>query len=183
MSAITIAVFGSGTVAPRSPAYEEARQLGRAIADAGWTLCNGGYAGTMAASAQGAADAGGHVIGVTCTAIGRRSGPNPYIRQEVPTFDLLNRVNTLMRLADGYVVLAGGTGTLLELAAVWEFANKGFLRPRRPVVLLGDCWRPVEAAVRAQQPDAMELFVADEVSDVVPLLADALGAGAEPPSA
>jgi len=39
--------------------------------------------------------------------------------------------------------LAGGTGTLLELAEIWELVNKGFINPAKPIVLMGDFWRPL----------------------------------------
>lgn len=162
-----VTVFGSG-VAPRGePLYEDAYHLGRAIAEAGWTLCNGGYGGTMEAGARGAREASGHVIGVTCETLRGRGEPNPSIVQEIPTFDLFQRVNTLMRLAHAYVVLPGGTGSLLELAAVWEFMNKGFLSRARPIVLYGDFWRPVVETVIIQQPDAARPHIAQTIDEVV----------------
>lgn len=140
-----VTVFGSAVPAAGDPLYELAFELGRALARDGWTVCNGGYGGTMEASAAGAVEGGGYTIGVTCSVFGRR-GPNTFIRQEVPTFDLFARVNTLIRLGSAYVVLPGGTGTLLELAAVMELIHKSLLRPRRPVVLLGRHWESVLAA-------------------------------------
>ena len=62
MKATVITVFGSSRPEPGSPAYETAYQLGRAIAEAGWALCTGGYGGTMEASAKGAVEAGGHTV-------------------------------------------------------------------------------------------------------------------------
>jgi uncharacterized protein (TIGR00730 family) len=172
---VIITVFGSSQAEPSSPAYETAHELGSAIAAAGWTLCNGGYGGTMEAAARGAVEHGGHTIGVTCQAFGR-TGPNPYIRQEVPTFDLLSRLNTLVRLGNGYVVLPGGTGTLLELALVWELLSKGLLRRRRPLVLLENHWQPVVESVCREQPDAAEaLQVASNARVAVQLLAEHFG--------
>jgi uncharacterized protein (TIGR00730 family) len=141
---ITITVFGSGTAEPGSETYEQARQLGEAISRQGWTLCNGGYGGTMEAAAMGAKQAGGKVIGVTCEIFGRTAGPNRYIDEEIKTPNLLARLDKLVELGDAYVVLPGGTGTLLELAYVWELTNKR-LTARKPIVLLGDWWRDVIA--------------------------------------
>ena len=167
MSATIVTVFGSSQPAPLTPAYQTAYELGRAIAAAGWTLCNGGYGGTMEAAARGAVEAGGHTIGVTCTAFGGRGGPNAYIRQEVPTFDLLTRLNTLVRLGWAYVVLPGGTGTLLELALVWELLNKSLLRRRAPLILLGEHWGSVVALVLREQPDALQPQVIADISGVI----------------
>ncbi|MEW6251831.1 MAG: LOG family protein [Planctomycetota bacterium] len=165
-----ITIFGSGTCDPSDPSYRLAFQLGRAIAEAGWTLCNGGYAGTMEAACRGAVEAGGHTIGVTCRIPPWTEAPNRWVRQEIPTFDLLSRLNTLVRLSDGFVALPGGTGTLLELALVWELLNKGLLPRPVPFVLLGAHWRPVVEMVRRAQPSAPELNIAQDVPAAINLL-------------
>lgn len=149
-------VFGAGDADPDSQLYRLAYDVGRVVASCGWTLCTGGYGGTMEAATRGAFEAGGHTLGVTCEAFGR-AGPNRFVRAEVPTPDLFTRVTTLMRLGRVYVVLPGGTGTLLELAAVWEFANKGLVTPARPIVLVGEFWAPLERLVRSAQPEACSL--------------------------
>ncbi len=164
-----VTVFGSSQPRPGSAPYANAYELGRGIASAGWTLCNGGYGGTMEAGAKGAVEVGGHTIGVTLSRVGPR-GPNPYIKQEIPTFSLLVRLETLTRLAHAYVVLPGGTGTLLELAAVWEMFNKRILRRAAPLILLGEHWRAVVAAVRSEQPDAPEPCIAESVPAVLEVL-------------
>jgi uncharacterized protein (TIGR00730 family) len=167
VSRTIVTVFGSSDAPPGTFLYALAYELGAEIARAGWTLCNGGYGGTMQAAAHGAVEAGGHTIGVTCSAFRGRAGANPYIRQEVPTFDLFTRLNTLIRLGRAYVVLPGGSGTLLELAAVWELLNKGLVRDRGPIVLLGAHWEPVVGAVRAAQPEALPLEQVDDVATAI----------------
>jgi len=138
----TIAVFGTGRAGAGDKAYELAYELCGRLAKAGFIVANGGYGGTMLAGAKAAAEAGGEVIGVTCSAFGR-GGANEYITKEIVTASLDERVDTLVGLADGYVVLPGGTGTLLELAKVWEMKNKGFLPAEKPIILLGEFWRPL----------------------------------------
>jgi predicted Rossmann-fold nucleotide-binding protein len=76
----------------------------------------------------------------------------------------------LARLGRAYVVLPGGTGTLAELALVWELLNKGLLRGERPLIVLGDCWRPVIDCVGRAQPDAAQLHVAADVASVREIL-------------
>lgn len=169
MQPTVITIFGSSQPAAGSAAYATARELGKAVAEAGWTVCNGGYGGTMEAAARGAVDAGGHTIGVTCSGVGR-SEPNPYIRQEVPTFDLLQRLNTLVRLGKAYVVLPGGTGTGLELMLVWELLSKGLLRPKRPLLLLGAHWLPLVECVQREQAKHRAPEIADDPEHVVRIL-------------
>ena len=126
MDEIVVSVFGTGRVKPDQPAYGFAEQVGRALAQAGFAIANGGYRGIMQASAKGAAEAGGTVIGVTCSAF-KKSVANEYVTREMTTGSLDERLDTLVKLGRAYVVLPGGTGTLLELAMVWELKNKGFL--------------------------------------------------------
>ncbi len=170
----TIAVFGGSEPGPGDPAYDEARRLGTAIATAGWTLCNGGYGGTMEAACRGAAEAGGTTIGVTCAAFGR-GGANRWVQREISTDNLNDRLSQLIELGDAYVVLPGATGTLLELAAVWELANKRFITGK-PIVLLGAFWGPVvELMARASPRSSNHVKLAETVEDVIAVIRDRIG--------
>ncbi len=166
---LTIAVFGGSEPEPGQPAYEEARRLGAAIAAAGWTLCNGGYGGTMEAGCRGAVEAGGKTIGVSCDAFGR-SGVNRWVQREITTRNLTERLNALIEAGDAYVALPGSTGTLLELASVWELANKGFMSGK-PIVAMNDFWTPVLATIARETPRSREhVQTAKTVDEVVALI-------------
>lgn len=137
----TIGVFGGSQIEPDSPEYHEAYRVGELIALNGFVLINGGYSGTMEASARGAREAGGRVLGVSS----RLFDPlamNPFIQEEIPTDDLYSTIRELVVRSDGYIVLKGSHGTLAELAMVWNLAgvDRQF---EKPIVLLGDFWRPV----------------------------------------
>ena len=147
----TVTVFGTSKAAQTETAFEMAVVLGRELAKAGFVLANGGYGGTMLASAKGDCQAGGTVIGVTCRAF-KRGRANPYVTEERPTETLSERLATLIALGDAYVVLPGGTGTLLELAHVWEHKNKGFAEANKPIVLVGDFWMPLVEMMQSQDP-------------------------------
>ncbi|MBN1766542.1 MAG: LOG family protein [Sedimentisphaerales bacterium] len=137
----TIVIFGSSEPEPDSDEYQQALELGRLLAGEGYRIANGGYGGIMAATAQGAKEAGGQTIGVTCEAFGR-AGANPWTDEKITTTELSQRLQTLINLGDAYIVLPGSTGTLLELAACWEMINKHFL-PMRPILCVGPYWKPV----------------------------------------
>jgi uncharacterized protein (TIGR00730 family) len=141
----TITIFGSSLPGESSAAYTEARRLGRLLAEAGFAVANGGYAGLMEASARGAREAGGHTVGVTCSVWS--SPANPWVLEEVRTPSFLERLTTLIRRGDAYVVLPGGTGTLAELSLVWEMMNKSALSKtvggRRPLLVRVPYWQPV----------------------------------------
>jgi uncharacterized protein (TIGR00725 family) len=172
MAEIVVSVFGTGRTKPDEPAYEFAEQVGRALAQAGFVIANGGYKGIMQASAKGAAEAGGTVIGVTCSAF-KKSVANEYVTREVTTCSLDERLNTLVKLGQAYVVLPGGTGTLLELAMVWELKNKGFLDAGKPIVLAGDFWRPLVDLVARDDPACVKAIAFAETADDVARLVKA----------
>jgi uncharacterized protein (TIGR00730 family) len=156
MASVTVTVFGSSRPQPGEPRYQQAFELGEAIGRRGWVLANGGYGGTMAASAAGAKQAGGTTIGVTCDVFGR-GGANEFVDREVRTSDLPTRLARLIALGDSFVVLPGGTGTLLELAEAWELLNKEFVTGKC-VVLLGDWWEPVARVVERDDAPALRLL-------------------------
>jgi uncharacterized protein (TIGR00725 family) len=126
-----ITIFGTGRAKQGGTNFKLAYSMGKLLAQAGFTIANGGYGGTMLAAAKGAAQVGGEVIGVTCSAF-KNSTANQYVTREIVTASLDERLDTLIKLGQAYVVLPGGTGTLLELAKVWELKNKGFLKTDKP---------------------------------------------------
>ena len=152
-----VCVFGSGDPSQGDERYAEARAVGRVLAELGCVVANGGYGGTMEASARGAVEAGGQAIGVTCSIWSSR--PNRYITRQISTSSLADRVATLIRIGRaGYVCLPGATGTLVELATVWEMMFKKLL-PRRPLVCVGAFWRPLVDVIAGERPAGGE-FVA-----------------------
>lgn len=147
-----ICIFGGYDPKPGELAYELAYDIGRGLAQAGYDICNGGYAGTMEASAKGAKDAGGSTIGVTCSIFSDPKGwplkVNRYIDKEIPADNVLDRIRIMMDLSAGFVVLPGGTGTLSEFAIAWEFVAKKMIDPR-PIFIVGDFWKPVVETIRS----------------------------------
>ncbi len=136
-----IGVFGSGTVTPEDPLYEQAELLGKAIAEAGWVVLNGGYGGIMEAVSKGATAADGTVIGVTTPWLKKRQ-PNPYLSREITAPTYLQRLERLVLSADAAVVFPGGSGTMLEIAALLTLVERRFLDEERPIVFFSDSWRP-----------------------------------------
>lgn len=145
-----VTVFGSGDPVEGSEEYELARIAGCILAEQGYTLANGGYGGTMEASARGAKEIGGKTIGVTCSLW--KSKPNDYIDRVEQTSELRGRLEVLIHLGkSGFVALPGATGTLLELAMVWELTAKRFLPPR-PIVCVGGFWKPLIEMMHEERP-------------------------------
>ena len=142
-----VTIFGSSRTQPGDTQYEIALELGKLLAQAGFTICNGGYGGTMEAAARGAKEAGGSTIGVTTEFVSIQA--NPWIDRNIVVKTLTDRLLKLIELGDAYVVLRGGTGTLLELASVWELMNKKVIR-ERPMIVLGDFWSAAIETVKKE---------------------------------
>src|SRR5205814_4857814 len=94
---------------------------------------------------RGAKEAGGKTYGVTTEFFSSKA--NPWIDEEIRVATWQDRLFELIRRADGFVACKGGTGTLVELAVVWEMLNKSVMS-EKPFAVLGDFWQPVLDRVR-----------------------------------
>lgn len=140
-----VTVFGSSRPKEGDPDYAEALALGRALAQTGFAVCTGGYAGVMEAASRGAKEGGGKTYGVTAEFFAART--NPWVDTEIRVKTWQERLFELVRLGDAFVACKGGTGTLVELAVVWEMLNKSVIAGK-PFAVLGDFWIPVLDRVR-----------------------------------
>jgi len=174
-----VTMFGSGTAKEGSEEYILAYDLGRLLAEHGYALCNGGYSGTMEAGARGAKEHGGSTIGVVSETFGLAA--NKFIDERIVTKTLIERLQRLIELGDGYVALRGGTGTLVELAVAWEYMNKGLLEVK-PFVVVGGFWTDVVGTLKKEllsegRVDASDyVIVVDTPDECVNILHDRFSA-------
>lgn len=152
MRAPIVAVVGGSTV--DDDTYEQARTVGRLLAEGGAVVINGGYGGVMEAASRGAEEAGGLVIGFLQ---GTDSGEgNPHLTVGIATGMGKGR-NTLIAIAcDVMVAVDGSCGTLSEIA---QALNHG-----RHVVALGSWDLPGAGPV----PEGL-FHVVDDPGDAVTL--------------
>ncbi len=135
-----VTIFGGSKCLPDSQEYKDAKELGKRLAEAGFTICTGGYLGVMEAASRGAREAGGRVFGIVMNQF--KSEPNRYLTDKVATDHFYDRLQNLITRSVGFVALRGGMGTVTEISLVWNKLQTGILS-RRPLVLLGDCWKEV----------------------------------------
>ena len=161
----TVSVFGASDPPAGGDAYELARSVGRKLGELGYDIANGGYGGTMEASARGAAEAGAQTTGVTCSIW--KSSANKYVSKVVKTDSLADRLARLIELGDGgYVALPGATGTLEELACAWNSLCKGELSAR-PLMCVGQYWRAVVDLMIAAEPKCQKhIAIVDSPEDL-----------------
>ncbi len=135
-----VAVFGGSR--PPEEDYERALQLGKMLGQAGFIVMTGGYIGSMEAVSRGAAENGGHVIGITCNEIEawRPVELNPWVKEEHRYNTILERMFSLIDGCDAALTLPGGPGTLAEIAVMWNHLLTGAITPRL-LILIGDGWR------------------------------------------
>lgn len=149
-----ISVFGSSRCTEQDKPYPLALELGKALAHAGFAVASGGYGGAMEAVSRGAAEAGGRVIGVVATAFSSKA--NRWVQEVIVVPKWEDRLLKLISLGEGYVACPGGTGTLVELAVAWEMIHKRLL-PRKPLVALGEFWRPIVEQIEAADENSRGL--------------------------
>jgi len=172
-----ISIFGGAAPKPDTPAYEEAHTLGANLARAGWTVATGGYSGVMEAASRGAGEAGGHVVGVTCTLIETWRGlkANAWVREEKKFATLRERLYHLVEFSDAALALPGGIGTLSEVALTWSLMQTGEIKAK-PLVVVGRVWTETlatfrrEAAGYLRPGDEQLLYLAEDAADAVRFL-------------
>lgn len=171
-----------GSSSGNDPAFADAAtRLGGALAAAGTGLVYGGGAvGLMGIVADACLAGGGTVQGVIPTGLFRREVGHTGLTELHEVASMHERKQLMYDLADGFVALPGGLGTLEELAEVLTWNQLGILA--KPVALLdvGGFWQPLvrwldeaddAGFVRAEH--AASLRLVEEVDDVLGVLAAA----------
>ncbi len=174
-----VSVFGGSAPRPGTPPYEAARTLGAALAHAGWTVATGGYSGVMEAASRGAAEVGGHVIGVTCGLIEDWKGlrANAWVKEEIRFPTLRERLSHLVEFCDAAVAMPGGIGTLSEVALTWSLLQTGEIK-RKPLVVVGRVWSETvstflrESDGYLHEGDVELIHVARDIKEVVQKISD-----------
>lgn len=166
-----VTIFGGAKCRESDPEYAQARRVGALLAEGGYTICTGGYLGVMEAASRGAHEAGGRVLGIVMNQF--KTEPNRFLTEKVATPHFYERLQRLITRSVAFVALRGGMGTVTELSLVWNKLQTRVIGPR-PLVLLGDCWKPVvkswqeNLAVSAE--DVAALYFASTAEDAVAIV-------------
>ena len=174
-----VTIFGSARIADGSREYEQARECGRRLAEAGFAIVTGGGPGVMEAANRGAKEAGGFSVGFNIE-LPHEQEPNPYLDLSLTFGHFYARKVALVKAAEGFVLFPGGFGTLDELfeALVLIQTDKVL---EFPVVLLDRgywadmlAWvadRPLKAGMISPE-DVDLLHATDDVEEAVRLMVD-----------
>lgn len=142
-----VTVFGSSIPKNGEVDYETAFKLGKKLAENNLNVCTGGFHGIMDAVSKGAVENGAEAVGVTLDFY--NAAPSKYLSKEIKCDTLFDRLKNLVEIGDAYVVLKGGTGTLLEIALVWEFMNKGMIM-EKPFACHSAMWNDIVNVMEKQ---------------------------------
>jgi uncharacterized protein (TIGR00730 family) len=158
---------------------EAAADLGRRLAASRLRLIYGGGAvGLMGVIADAAIEAGGEVVGVIPRGLFSREVAHRGLTQLHEVASMHERKQLMFELADAFVALPGGFGTLEELAEVTTWAQLGMHSKPIVIVDLDGFWSPL-----LQQLDRMTnagllkaknralIVAASTVADVLPAIA------------
>ena len=130
-----ITVFGSARFKEGHPYYEKAREVGKAIAEMGFTTMTGGGPGIMEAANRGAFEAGGRSVGCNIQ-LPFEQKPNPYMQKSVTIKYFFVRKVLLLKYSYAFVVMPGGWGTMDEMFETLTLVQTKVIH-NFPVVLIG----------------------------------------------
>jgi uncharacterized protein (TIGR00730 family) len=133
-----VSIFGSARTPPDHPRYALAREVGRALGEAGFAVITGGGPGIMEAANRGARDADACSVGLNIE-LPFEQGANPYQDIALTFHFFFTRKVMFVRYATGFVVFPGGFGTLDELFEALLLIQTHKIR-EFPVVLVGTEW-------------------------------------------
>jgi uncharacterized protein (TIGR00730 family) len=174
-----VTVFGSARFTENHPYYSLAREIGAALARAGFTVMTGGGPGIMEAANRGAKDAGGKSIGCNIQ-LPKEQMPNRYLDQWITFRHFFVRKVMLVKYSYAFVALPGGFGTLDEIFETATLIQTAKIR-EFPLVLMGkDFWRPLldflsNTMVKQKtidQADVDRLIVTDSPAEAVEAITD-----------
>ncbi|HEX3439971.1 MAG TPA: TIGR00730 family Rossman fold protein [Pseudolabrys sp.] len=161
------------------PAFVEgARAFGEIMAKNGIGLVYGGGAiGIMGTIAYSVLDNGGQVTGIIPEFLMNRERALRGTHELIVTQDMHERKRKMFEMADAFVTLPGGIGTLEEVVEQMTWAQLG--RHKKPILLanINKFWDPLCALLDHMKalefirgPFNFDLLVADKVADILPML-------------
>ena len=169
-----MSIFGSTRIRPGDEVYHKAEQIGKLLAENGFSVITGGGPGVMEAANKGAISAGGKSIGLNIE-LPLEQKPNPYTNITLNFRYFFVRKVMFVKYAVAYIILPGGFGTMDELLESITLIQTKKIKPF-PVILVGsNYWRGFlewikevvlkEGKISSADLDILQLI--DEPGDII----------------
>ncbi|PIZ47056.1 hypothetical protein CO180_04585 [candidate division WWE3 bacterium CG_4_9_14_3_um_filter_41_6] len=175
-----VCFFGHANTPEDHVEYLDTVESARLLAQAGYTIVNGGGPGIMKAATVGAHKGGGKAIGVTLYPDGSdelvsfegRDTENTF-DEEVVTTTYVARTLKLIELGDIFVTMNGGTGTVSEFGMTWGLARLHFGQ-HEDLILYGSWWHEIMEAFAKNmhiREEALKVYhIVDTPADVLDMI-------------
>jgi len=165
-----VTVFGSARFKEDHRYYRLAREMGRRIAQAGYTVMTGGGPGIMEAANRGAYDVGGHSVGCNIR-LPREQRPNPYLDRFVEFDHFFVRKVMLVRYSKAFVVMPGGFGTLDEVFETATLIQTGKIKGSDYWVHLAEFAQDALVSNETISPEDVELVsITDSLDEAMEII-------------
>ena len=174
-----VTIFGSARVSETDPPYEDAREVARRFARAGFAVVTGGGPGVMEAANRGARDGGGLSVGFNIE-LPHEQHENPYLDMSLTFRHFYARKTMFVKAAEGFVIFPGGFGTLDELFESLTLIQTGKVLHFPVVMFDRDYWEPLVELMRERllaermisAEDVELLHLTDDPEDAVSVVVD-----------
>ena len=169
-----VTIFGSARVPEDDPSYQLAREVGRQLGDAGFSIVTGGGPGVMEAANRGASEAGGNSVGLNID-LPFEQQQNRYQNVNLAFKYFFVRKVMFIKYAMAFICMPGGFGTLDEMFESLTLIQTSRIKPF-PIILVGsDFWSGLidwikEKSLQEQKIDADDLqllTIMDDPDEIV----------------
>jgi uncharacterized protein (TIGR00730 family) len=174
-----VTVFGSARFSEGHPYYTLGVNVGRELAEWGFTVITGGGPGLMEAANRGARENGGYTVGCNIQ-LPQEQMPNKYLNRVVTFYYFFVRKVMLVKYSYAFVILPGGIGTVDEMTEALTLIQTGRVYDF-PVILMGkDYWKGfldwvngtlIEEGAMGKE-DLLSVHVTDDPSEMSKIITD-----------
>ncbi|MEA3547475.1 MAG: TIGR00730 family Rossman fold protein [Thermodesulfobacteriota bacterium] len=165
-----VSIFGTARIGPENPFYQQAEEIARGLAEAGYAVITGGGPGIMEAGNKGAMEVGGTSIGLNID-LPFEQQQNRYANLPLEFKYFFVRKVMLIKYAMAFICMPGGFGTMDEL-----FEAITLIQTRRiksfPIILVGsDYWKGLIDWIKGSMLETgkieeKDLFIINQLDEV-----------------
>ena len=179
-----VTVFGSARLHEETSHYQKAQEVGKKLADSGYSVITGGSFGIMEAANRGAKESShAESIGLNIDLPHEEKG-NQYLDRELKFDYFFVRKVMLVRYSLAYIIMPGGFGTMDELFEVLTLIQTKKSTPGAVILVGKDYWSKLFEFMETtmieygtiNQKDLDIISIVDNIDEVIRIVDDSLNA-------